>query len=392
MQPSPLPAPQPIDHATILIVDDDPALARSIARIVSRGGWTSHCVNSVDAACAYLRGHEVDAVVSDVRMPGATGLDLLARLRDNDGNLPVVLLSGARNMADMARAIELGASRFLAKPVNSVELRSTLREIIAKRRAAEVVRSRLARLAEEDQARRVAEQSAHTRFAEAVAAVDVHFQPIVSWSERRVVGYEALVRCSIPDLRSPLALLDLARRVDGMHELGDRIQQRALGRFCVEPTEADLYLNLAPEDLHDDRLLDPATQLAKVAHRVILEVSEQARADTQAKERLDAIRSLGFRLAVDDVGAGYAGLNSIAQLEPDVIKLDMALVRDVHLHPIKQRLVRAMVAVARESAVEVIAEGVECDSERAALSDLGCELVQGYFIARPEPRFARPFD
>jgi EAL domain-containing protein (putative c-di-GMP-specific phosphodiesterase class I) len=128
---------------------------------------------------------------------------------------------------------------------------------------------------------------------------------------------------------------------------------------------------------------------------VILEITERSLLEEvpSAHARIQSLRKLGFRLAIDDLGAGYAGLNSWAQLEPDLVKLDMTLVRDINLMPIKRSLVKAMIDVCRDLDVALIAEGIETVEERDALRELRCPLMQGYLFARPaasfpEPRFA----
>jgi EAL domain-containing protein (putative c-di-GMP-specific phosphodiesterase class I) len=103
--------------------------------------------------------------------------------------------------------------------------------------------------------------------------------------------------------------------------------------------------------------------------------------------RVARLRDIGFRIAVDDIGAGYAGLSSIAQLEPDVVKIDMAMVRHIDVEPTKQKLVSAMAKLCQEMNVRVIAEGVETTAERDTLAALGCDLMQGYFFARPSLPF-----
>ena len=91
-----------------------------------------------------------------------------------------------------------------------------------------------------------------------------------------------------------------------------------------------------------------------------------------------------------DVGAGFAGLSSVVQLEPEFIKFDMALVRDIHREPTKQRLVRSMMALCRDMDVVAVAEGVETPAERDTLLELGCDVLQGYLFARPAPGFGEP--
>ena len=92
-------------------------------------------------------------------------------------------------------------------------------------------------------------------------------------------------------------------------------------------------------------------------------------------------------MAVDDLGEGYAGLSSLVTLRPDIAKLDMSLVRDVHRSPLKRDIVAALVDLARRSGILVVAEGIETVEERDALVELGCDLLQGYYFARPGPAF-----
>jgi EAL domain-containing protein (putative c-di-GMP-specific phosphodiesterase class I) len=105
------------------------------------------------------------------------------------------------------------------------------------------------------------------------------------------------------------------------------------------------------------------------------------------RARIATLREMGFRIAVDDLGAGYAGLTSFALLEPEIVKLDMSLVRDVHLNSTKQKLVRSMTALARDMGMMVVGEGVETMEERQALEALGCDLLQGYLFAKPSKPF-----
>jgi EAL domain-containing protein (putative c-di-GMP-specific phosphodiesterase class I) len=150
-----------------------------------------------------------------------------------------------------------------------------------------------------------------------------------------------------------------------------------------------VFVNLHPRDLLDDALYSPQAPLSAVASRVVLEITERAALDDVGDVigRIARLRKLGFRVALDDLGAGYAGLGSFAQLEPDIVKFDMSLVRDVHLSHTKQRLIDSMTRLFVELGIGVIAEGVETVEERAALSEAGCDLLQGFLFAKP----GRPF-
>jgi EAL domain-containing protein (putative c-di-GMP-specific phosphodiesterase class I) len=136
-------------------------------------------------------------------------------------------------------------------------------------------------------------------------------------------------------------------------------------------------------------LLAQNTSLAELAPRVVLEVTERASLHkvTDLRARVATLRERGFRVAVDDLGAGYAGLTSFAQLEPDIVKLDMSLVRDVHKSPVKRKLVQSMTSVCKELGALVVAEGVEVVEECDVLIDIGCDLLQGYYFAKPGKPF-----
>ncbi len=153
-----------------------------------------------------------------------------------------------------------------------------------------------------------------------------------------------------------------------------------------------LFVNLHTHDLLDEDLFERDRPLARIAPQVVLEITERASLhhihDLQA--RIGRLRDMGFRIAVDDLGAGYAGLTSFAHLEPEVVKLDMSLVRNVHAQPTKQTLVRTMIAMCHELGMQVVAEGIETPEERDAILEAGCDLMQGYLFARPGPSFPTP--
>lgn len=214
------------------------------------------------------------------------------------------------------------------------------------------------------------------------------FQPIVRSCDGRVIGYEALVRGREGELRSAPDLLNAALAADRMADLSARIRRRAVEGIEGAGPDDLLFLNLHPLDLFDpgfvegDALQGP---LARISRRVVLEVSERTAIDSldDVREVVGGLRALGFRVAVDDLGSGYAGLTSLVALEPEFIKLDMSLVRPVVHSAHTRSLLRAIIEFARRVGTQVIAEGVEREEEARALVDLGCDHLQGFWIARP---------
>ncbi len=211
-------------------------------------------------------------------------------------------------------------------------------------------------------------------------------------AERTLFGYEALLRSDEPALPTPGHVLAAAERLDALDELGRLVRQRAADAMGSADASCTLFVNLHPRDLADESLLDPNAPLCSIANRVVFEITERAALDNieRAREAVRQLRRLGFRIAVDDLGAGYAGLSSFALLEPDIVKLDMSLVRDIDSSTVKRKIVASMATLCRDMGMLIVAEGVETIAERNVLLDLGCDLLQGYLFARPGRPFPEP--
>ena len=334
-----------------------------------------------------LEKESFDVVVSDISMPEMDGVALLRAVRERDLDLPVVLMTGSPTVDTATRAVELGALRYLTKPFRAEELEGVVEYAVRIRRLAVIKReamSLLGHTAELAGDRAGLEQT----FRAALDSLWMAFQPIVRWSDRSIYGYEALVRCTAQGVPHPGVLLNVAERLGTIHQLGREIRDK-VAIAAASSSVQNVFVNLHSHDLLDDQLFDKTKPLAQISKRVVLEVTERASLEEvkDLRDRTKALRAMGFRLAVDDLGAGYAGLTSFAQLEPEVVKLDMSLVRDVHREPTKRKLITSMVTLCRELKMTVLAEGVETAEERDVLAELGCDLLQGYLFARP----AKPF-
>jgi EAL domain-containing protein (putative c-di-GMP-specific phosphodiesterase class I) len=176
-----------------------------------------------------------------------------------------------------------------------------------------------------------------------------------------------------------------------MPELGRAVRELCADAAANIPRGAALFVNVHATDLFDAELFSSSSPLSSYADNVVLEITERGAIDEVGDigARMRRLRSLGYRLAIDDLGAGYAGLSSIATLEPDFVKLDMSLTRDLSSSPVRQSLVASMVTACRESGMKLVAEGVETVHELAKLTELGCDLLQGYHFARPSADFVK---
>jgi EAL domain-containing protein (putative c-di-GMP-specific phosphodiesterase class I) len=200
-----------------------------------------------------------------------------------------------------------------------------------------------------------------------------------------VFAWEALLRTREPTVAGPLAFIEMAERLSRVRELGRTIRGR-VAKAAKQSRGVMFFLNLHHDDLLDEALYDPVSPLTALAPEVVLEITERCPVESvpDIRGRVARLRALGFRLAVDDLGSGYAGLTSFASLQPDFVKLDRGLIQGLDSEPVKRKLVGSIAAVSRDLGIAVVAEGVETPGEREAAASLGCELMQGYLFRRPE--------
>jgi EAL domain-containing protein (putative c-di-GMP-specific phosphodiesterase class I) len=369
----------------ILLVDDERAVVRAYARTLGAAGFAVDVAyDGSDAARAAARGG-FDVIVSDITMPEMTGLDLLRAVREHDLDVPVILMTGGPAVESAVRAMEYGALRYLIKPVTPTELEDVVTRAVRLHQMARIKREALEilRLEGKHLGDRVGLES---RFARALETLWIAYQPIVSWSRQTTFAHEALVRNEEPTLRSPPDLFEAAERLGRLQELGRTVRDRVARTLDEQPTGGLVFVNLHPVELEDESLVAPDAPLSRHASQVVLEVTERAPLEQirDATGRVARLRELGYRIAVDDLGAGYAGLTSFAHLEPDVVKVDMSLIRGIDRSPMKQKLVGSIVTLCRDLRIEIIAEGIETVEERDALIRVGVDLCQGYLFARPD--------
>jgi len=382
---SPVQPPKPSSGRSILIVDDEPAMLRTFERVL-RGSFDVVTCSSTDEAISHVTTRSFDVVVSDVHMPQMSGVDLLRVIRAYDFDVPVILITGAPSVETAADAVALGAAGYLIKPFDNDALIKACERASRLHRLAKMKRDALA-LEGGNSAQPADLAGLGASFQRALDGMWVAFQPIVD--ERRVIAYEALLRSNEAALPHPGAVLDAAERLGRLHDVGRRVRELAAEAFANADPRALLFINLHTQDLLDTSLYASTSPLSRIADRVVLEVTERASLDAvkDVGARISVLRYGGYRIAVDDLGAGYAGLSSFVSLEPEFVKLDMSLVRNVHLSTIRERLVTSMTSLCGEMNIRVIAEGVETPEERDCVKKAGCSLQQGFLFAKPGPAF-----
>jgi EAL domain-containing protein (putative c-di-GMP-specific phosphodiesterase class I) len=220
-------------------------------------------------------------------------------------------------------------------------------------------------------------------------AFSMAFQPIVDMRTGLPFAHEALVRgLGGEGAGQVLGLVD----ADNRYRFDQQCRVRAI-ELAAElfPRHAmpHLSINFMPNAVYEPRAcirqtLETARRTNFPLDRIIFEFTEVEKLDTtHVLNILRSYREIGFKTAIDDFGAGYSGLNLLTSFQPDLVKLDMDLIRGIDTDRVKQVVVRHTIAMLNDLGVTVVCEGVETASELNVLTDLGVNLIQGYYIARP---------
>ncbi len=213
------------------------------------------------------------------------------------------------------------------------------------------------------------------------------FQPIINSSTREIYAHEALVR----GLNNEGAGAVFAHVNDeNRYRFDQACRTKAIKLAAELGMQSLLSINFMPNAVYRPELCIRATLAAAEKYhfpieQIIFEITESEKVDDLAHLRniVDHYRQRGFKTAIDDFGAGYAGLNLLAEIQTDIMKLDMALLRDIDKRRSSQIIVRGITQVCSELNMTVVAEGIETYEEFSVLRDMGIELFQGYYFARP---------
>jgi EAL domain-containing protein (putative c-di-GMP-specific phosphodiesterase class I) len=213
------------------------------------------------------------------------------------------------------------------------------------------------------------------------------FQPIVDLRNQSVFAHEALIRGSNGE--GALSVLSQVND-DNRYRFDQRCRTTAIAQASALGMQTHLSINFLPNAVYRPELCIRSTLEAAKAHnfpldRLIFETieTEQLGSNQHLTNILREYQEFGFKTAIDDFGAGYSGLNLLADFQPDLIKLDMALIRNIDRDKARQAIVRGIVSICADLDVTVIAEGIETAAERDFLADCGIYLMQGYWFAKP---------
>lgn len=377
---------------TVVVADDEPHVIEYLSAVLHLEGLVLvGTANDADSAVREVTQLQPDVVLLDLHMPGG-GLQAAQLIGSLAPSTRIVVFSADADEPEVLSLLESGiqgyvmkgappdrigeairaavdGQAYLAPAVSQMALGALTSRLDAEQRAA--LRSRRAREQVED-------VITHRRFRPVA-------QPIVELATGRPVAVEALTRFTTATSRSPLEWFLHADEVGLRVALELAVTRTALAELSLLPEPLVMAVNVSPTTILSGRLGE--VLIDQPLHRVVLELTEQVRVDDYGRlhRAVTPWRERGARLAVDDVGTGYASFTHVLRLQPDLIKLDRDLVSDIHIDEPRQALARALIGYAAEVGVDVVAEGIETEEERATVAALGARFGQGYHLGRPRP-------
>ena len=380
----------------MLIVDDLETNVILLKRLLEIAGITDiHMLTDPRDAVATCLELDPDLLMLDLHMPHLDGAAVLRQLRSvtPPGRfLPVLVLTADTTSAAREQALDLGAKDFLTKPFDRVEVIQRVRNLLEMRSLYQGMQEHNASLRaelelQENERRRAAQEladlQARVDAAFAPGAMEMAYQPIIDLKTSQVVGVEALARFGCEPPRPPDQWFADAAAAGRGVELEIAAIRASVAALPHLPTGLLLSVNSSPATAVSPHL-EPA--LSGVAGpRIILELTEQSFIEDYDAllGRLDHLREQGVRVAVDDAGAGSAGLQQILGLRPDIIKLDLNITRGIDADPVRRALAASLVSFAGDTGALIVAEGIETPAELETLQHLGVHWGQGYHLGRP---------
>jgi EAL domain-containing protein (putative c-di-GMP-specific phosphodiesterase class I) len=401
-----------IGSARILIVDDEETNLVVLRTMLERAGHHNvHTISDSGLAIERFLSFEPDLVLLDLHMPHPDGFEIMAQLEPlvpAGTYVPILVLTADVTDSTRERALAMGARDFLTKPFRYNELLLRLNNLLETR----ALHSRLhrdksileARMRDQEATEHANAERRRTasRRIEAILDADrgssshdggvrlsMVFQPIMDLATGDVVGAEALARFGTEPQRGPAQWFAEAAEVGLGIQLELAAVRKAAEAFPMLPNGAYLAVNASSETVRSPALHDLLAGLP--AHRIVLELTE---AEPTVDHRslvapVERLRQQGVRLAVDDAGAGFASLQQILLVNPDVIKLDRTFIEGVAVDPVRRALTTALVSFTDQIGAVLVAEGIAARDELLALRELGLRHGQGHFLGDPQPL---PFD
>ena len=366
---------------TVLIVDDEPAVSQLLNVLLTSQGYATKIAATGRQALDSVFTN-IDLILLDMVLPDFEGIKVCQQLKSNSQskNIPIIAISGKQNKTDRIESLYTGAEDYLTKPFEPEELFARM-DVVLRRHDVKTNEGSLPQNQETicELKRIITEES-----------INVRFQPIYFLKPMRLLGLEMLSRpqTSTP-MFNPEIFFKTALKYGVYYEV-EMIGWRKALKIVSENFDdgQKLFLNCDPYLVESDKfkiVKETFSRYGMSTNEIFLEITERSAviAFEVFYEKLREYRHHGFKIAVDDLGAGYSSLESIIEIRPEAIKLDRNLVNGVCGDSYKNSIVKLFVGFCKENDIICVAEGIETKQDFDALMGLGVDAGQGYYLCHP---------
>jgi EAL domain-containing protein (putative c-di-GMP-specific phosphodiesterase class I)/CheY-like chemotaxis protein len=362
----------------ILVVDSDEAFVRAATRLLKSRNY------QVDIACDGAETIEKakqypDLILLSRDLPDMDGVKVCQKIRENKRleHISIIIFTKHNVSSERVEGFSLGADDCISKPIDNEELIARMEAVLKRNQAFQEVQEEQGALAKE--LKTILSQEMITPY----------FQPIYSMRSFLPIGLEALSRPPTSGLIDNAEFLfKTALILDMYSEVEMACWKTAVTKWKKTVNQEKLFLNCTPYFIESGRLNESfLSDLEIDPENIVLEITERTaiqKYDVFLRE-LNLLRNAGIKIAVDDVGSGFASLDTVVEIRPDIVKIDRQLVRELHKDELKYNIMQAIISFCKKSDVITVAEGIEEEKELEAVHELGVDAVQGYLLARPTP-------
>jgi len=360
----------------VLVVDDDQRITRLVAELLQTRDFQVDIAHQGSEALAKVH-HCPDVILLDRRLPDMEGLEICRRIREDKRfrGIPIIILSGRDTVSDKIEGLYFGADDYITKPYDNEELVARVEAVLRRSHFAEYLHEEKETLIEE--ARNILQNK----------LVEPYFQPIFSLETKKPIGYEVLSRPPQESILNNPEILFKVALTYGMYFDLEMICWEKASRIWRQSRRSEkLFLNCMPYLIEHDKFdqnlfVDRGMQM----NNCVLEITERMAIKDFAlfHSKLKELKGCGLKIAVDDVGSGYASLDTIANTRPDYVKIDISLVHDVDVDSLKQGIFEAITSFCHKNNIYTIAEGIERKEELEKIRSLGVQAAQGFLFSPP---------
>ena len=375
-------------RARLLIVDDESQIRDVLHDFLSQS-YDCVALNSGEDALALISTESFDVIISDITMARMSGLEMVPHILNLSPETVIIMISGRRTIEFAIDAMRAGAFDYITKPFDLSEVDAAVRRALDQ---GQLFRDKLTRVSgnDENSVKQLRRAVDNEEFV-------VYYQPQVDIESGNIVGAEALVRWKHPELGllAPADFILLAEETGLIVPIGAWVLRMACAQ-ARKWREAGLLgfriaVNVSPRQLQQGNLRETIVQTLNETELEpdcleleLTETSMMQNAESEV-EILASLREMGLKIAIDDFGTGYSSLGYLKNLPIDSVKLDQSFVKSATTDPDDAALVMAIVTLAHNLRLKVIAEGIETEDQLKFLRLLRCDRGQGYLFGKPAP-------